>query len=150
MLYIIGSSAACARVGANDLTSYENMEESGWNLNNIDKEARLVLQDETCEKKLDFIHKYNWIAQRWRAQSISTTFWGHGRASLQFGNCNNAGQVSVFLDGTEIGRSRSDEEATTANFNVKEGSVLTIKADNLAIIKLFELKLKCGTGGTTT
>ena len=145
LLFIIGPTVACARAGVDDLSSFERMEENGWDLKAINEETRLVLPKETCEKNLVYINNFNWIVQRWLVSRISTMFWGHGRVALSFGNCNNEGEVSVLLDGEEIKKSRSDVEETTATFNVKEGSNLTISTDNRAIIKLFDFKLKCGT-----
>ena len=96
LLLILGPTVACAQEGIDDFGSYEKMEDNGWDLKAIDKKNRLVLQDETCWKNLERIHEFNWAVQRWSAQNISTTFWGHGRASLRFGNCNNVSSVFGF------------------------------------------------------
>ena len=75
---------------------------------------------------------------------VSTTFWGSGRVTLKFDNCNNQGEVSVIVDGIKVANSKSHVEEPTATFNVEEGTVLEIKADNRAIIRLNDLKVKCG------
>ena len=147
MLLVLGPTVACAQEGINDFGSYEKMEDNGWDLKAIDKKTRLVLQDETCQKKFVFANEFNWIVQGWSNSAISTTFWGNGRAKLTFANCNNDGEVSVLLDGKEIKKSKPNVEKTTVSFTVREGSNLTITTDNRAIIKLIRLKLKCGSSG---
>ena len=147
MLLILGPTVACAQEGIDDFASYQKMEASGWDLKAIDTETRLVFHKETCEKKFEFAKKFNWLVQGWSNSAISTTFWGHGRAKLTFGNCNNQGEVSVLLDGKEIKKSKPNGEKTTVSFDMKEGSNLTITTDNRSIIKLIRLKLKCGASG---
>ena len=121
------------------------MKENGWDLDNLDKERRLVLQGKQCDLTLlEHIIKLPWLVQGWLPSMISTTFWSKGKGELQFSNCNNQGEVSVLIDGTEVGKSKPYGEKTTARFNFDEASNLTIKADRLAIVKLFSLKIKCG------
>ena len=116
----------------------------GWNFEGIIDLERLVLPRQTCDAKLHRIKEYNWIVQQWIPSKISTTFWGSGRVSLKFNNCNNQGEVTVFVDGTEIAKSKSVGGETTATFNVEEESVLEIKADNRAIIRLLDIQIDCG------
>ena len=75
---------------------------------------------------------------------ISATFWEQGRVHLRFGNCNEVGEVSVHVDGTEVEKSKPNGRETNATFNVDEGSKLVIKADSRAIIKLFDINIECG------
>ena len=84
------------------------------------------------------------MVQQWSATMISTEFWGVGAATLEFGNCNNEGEVTVLLDDGEIAKSKLNEDMSNVTFNVDEGSILTIRADDKAIIRLFSLELKCG------
>ena len=116
------------------------MKENGWDLDNIDEERRLVLRGKECNRKLFD----DWLVQGWETSMISTTFWSKGRANLKFGNCNNKGDVTVLIDGTEVGKSTSNGETANVTFNFDEGSKLTIKAEGRAVIKLFSLKIKCG------
>ena len=139
-----GPSAACANEGILDMSSYGNMKEGGWDLDNILEKERLVLPGQTCKKKLDYINTYKWLVQKWEQSMISTTFWGSGRVVLKFNNCNNEGEVTVLVDGTEIAKSKSVGDDTTATFNVAEGTVLTIQADNRSIIRITDLKIECG------
>ena len=121
------------------------MKENGWDLDNIDEERRLVLRGKECNWKLfDGSTFSNWLVQTWSTSMISTTFWSKGRANLKFGNCNDQGDVTVLIDGTEIGKSTSNGKTATVSFNFDEGSNLTIKAEGQSIIKLFSLKIKCG------
>ena len=120
------------------------MKEGGWDLGNIDEKERLVLPRETCDAALDRIDKHNWLVQKWIPSMISNTFWGSGRVVLKFDNCNNQGEVSIIVDGTEVAKSKTIGGETTATFNVEEGSVLEIKADNRAIIRLKDLQIECG------
>ena len=150
LLLILGPTVACAQEGIDDFGSYEKMEDSGWDLNAIHTESRLVFQKETCNKKFNLANEINGLLQGWENSAISTTFWGNGRAKLTFGNCNTVGEVSVLLDGKEIKKSKPNGEDTSVSFNVREGSNLTITTDNRAIIKLIRLKLKCGSSGKIT
>ena len=113
-------------------------------MENIYEKERLVLPGQTCDAKLHRIKEYNWIIQKWFPATISTTFWGSGRVTLKFDNCNNQGEVSVLVDGTEIANSKPNGEEPKATFNVEEGTVLEIKADNQAIIRINDLKIECG------
>ena len=121
------------------------MEDNGWDLKAIDKQTRLVLAEETCLNKLNFVNQAPELVQGWSNSAISTTFWNNGRAKLTFGNCNTVGEVTVLLDGKEIKKSKPKGGKTTVSFDIREGSNLTITTDNRAIIKLFDFKLKCGT-----
>ena len=82
--------------------------------------------------------------QQWSTAWISTSFWGVGSATLEFGNCNNAGDVTVLLDGGEIAKSKVSDDMSSVTFNFDEGSVLNITANGKAIIRLFSLESKCG------
>ena len=120
------------------------MKEGGWDLESIDEKERLVLPRQTCFKLVDEIAEHPWLVQRWIPNMISTAFWGSGRVSLKFNNCNNQGEVTILVDGTEIAKSKSVGGETTASFNVEEGTVLQIKADNRAIIRIKDLQIQCG------
>ena len=120
------------------------MKEGGWDLESIDEKERLVLPRQTCFKLVDEIGAHPWLVQRWIPNMISTAFWGSGRVSLKFNNCNNQGEVTILVDGTEIAKSKSVGGETTASFNVEEGTVLQIKADNRAIIEIKDLQIECG------
>ena len=120
------------------------MKEGGWDLKHIHEKERLVLPGQTCVKKLMDIKTFPWILQKWTPSSISTTFWGNGRAVLTFDNCNNEGEVAVVVDGTEVAKSKSVGGDSTATFNVEEGTVLTIQADSRSIIRITDLQIECG------
>ena len=120
------------------------MKENGWDLDNLDQD-RLVLRGQQCNPKLfDGSRFSNWLVQTWSTSMISTTFWSKGRAKLKFDNCYNQGEVSVLIDGTEVGKSTSNGKTATVSFNFDEGTNLTIKAEGQSIIKLYSLKIKCG------
>ena len=120
------------------------MEENGWDLNNSYQDKRLVLTENACWNLLDTIDKHKWLIQPWTTSTISTSFWGDGRAALDFGNCNMEGRVTVLLDGKVIGNSTIGNKRTSLSFNVAKGSILTIQADDRSIIRLYDLKLDCG------
>ena len=120
------------------------MFEAGWDLGNVEEGGRLVLPWRTCDKDLHRIKDDPWIVQQWSPSTISTTFWSNGRATLAFNNCNKEGEVTIVVDGTEIAKSKPVGGETIAAFNVEEGTVLEIKADNRAIIRLHGLDLECG------
>ena len=120
------------------------MEENGWDLQNSHKNKRLVLTENACWNLLDTIDKHKWMAQQWSSSAISTSFWGDGRATLDFGNCNVEGQVTVLLDGKEIGNSTLGKKIASVTFNVAKGSILTVQTDDRSVIRLFDLKLECG------
>ena len=118
------------------------MLEGGWDLDKIDPNERLVLPGQTCVNTLKQMSEFSWLAERWTSQTISTTFWDNGRVNLFFGNCNNLGEVTVLVDGTEI--KKSSGKNTKATFNVEHGTNLTIQADDKAIIRLKGIKIECG------
>ena len=120
------------------------MKEGGWDLASIIKKERLVLPEQTCFNVRKEINEFPDVVQGWIPSMISNSFWGSGRVTLKFGNCNNQGQVTILVDGTEIAKSKSNGRETTASFNVEEGAVLEIKADSLAIIRLLDLQIECG------
>ena len=121
------------------------MEEGGWDLQSIDEKERMVLPGQTCDAAVDRIDKHPWFVQNWIPAMLSTKFWGTGRVTLKFDNCNKEGEVSVLVDGTEIAKkSTSVGGEKTATFMVEEGSVLEIKVDNRAIIRIKDLQIECG------
>ena len=120
------------------------MKEGGWDLKNIKEKERLVLPGQTCEAAVDLIEKHSWFVQQWAPSVISTTFWGSGRVNLKFNNCNNQGEVTILVDGTEISKSKSVGGDSTAAFNVEEGTIVEIKVDNRGIIQLIDLQIECG------
>ena len=120
------------------------MEQNGWDLNNSYQKKRLVLTENACWNLLKTIDQFKWIVQQWSTATISTSFWGDGRGTLEFGNCNQEGRVTVLLDGKEIGNSTIGKKRTSVSFNVVKGSNLTIQADDRSVIRLFNLDLECG------
>ena len=120
------------------------MKEHGWNLEAINADTRLVLTQRACMKLLHNLKDFEWMDQQWSTTSISTSFWGVGSATLEFGNCNKAGDVTVLLDDVEIAKSKINVDMSNVTFNVGHGSVLTIRANDKAIIRLFSLEVKCG------
>ena len=120
------------------------MKEGGWELDGIIEKERLILPGKTCFNIAKQIDEFPYFVQGWIPSMISNTFWGSGRVTLKFGNCNNQGEVTILVDGTEIAKSKSNGRVTIASFNVEEGTVLEIKSDNLAIIRLLDLQIECG------
>ena len=120
------------------------MQENGWDLSNSYQNKRLVLTENTCWNLLKTIELFKWIVQPWTTSTISTSFWGDGRATLDFGNCNTEGRVTVLLDGKEIGNSTIGNKRTSVSFNVANGSNMAIQTDDRSIIILYGLKLDCG------
>ena len=103
-----------------------------------------MLPGQTCVEKLDWIHKYSWMVQKWTQSMISTSFWGNGKIHLTFENCNNQGVVRIFIDDQEIAKSKETGGPTSTRFFVQEGTILSIKADDKAIIRLLDLAIECG------
>ena len=143
-LFFSGPTALCAQQGINDLSSAQNMIENGWDLQNSYQDKRLVLTENACWNLLNTIDKFKWMIQPWTTSTISTSFWGDGRATLDFGNCNVEGRVTVLLDGKEIGNSSIGNKITSVSFNVANGSTLAIEADDRSVIRLYDLRLECG------
>ena len=126
------------------MDSFEQMEQNGWNMTSISTD-RLVLPDESCADKWWFqTDGSNWMTQGWSTTMISAEFWGPGRVDLTYGNCYQHGEVTVLVDGNEVGRSKPNGIETKAIFNVAEGSTMTIQTDSRSIINLFDLDIKCG------
>ena len=120
------------------------MEEHGWDLENIHPNDRLMLTRHACHRNLEFLRSNNWIVEQWSTAVISTSFWGTGKATLEFGNCYDKGEVTILLDDNEIAKSKRGEYSSKVTFNIDEGSTLAIKTDDKAIIRLFKLELECG------
>ena len=119
------------------------MSKSGWDLEDINEEIRLILPGQNCSHIIDQINKNKSVVQEWKDKTVSTTFLGFGRADLTFGNCNRLGKVTVLVDDTEINEDRGIGLETMALFNFEKGTVLTIKADSEGIIQLYNLRLTC-------
>ena len=141
---VSGPTSLCANQGIADFSSHANMEEHGWDLKEVDKNNRLMLSQHACNNHLEFLKNNKWIVEQWSTSVISTSFWGTGKATLQYGNCFNEGEVAIFLDDNEIAKSKRGEYISKVTFNVEEGSTLAIKTDDKAIIRLFRLDLECG------
>ena len=120
------------------------MEEHGWDLKAIDQHNRLMLNQKSCENRLEFLKTNKWIVDQWSTSAVTTSFWGSGQVTLEFGNCYNEGVVTVLLDDNEIAKSKRNEYISSVTFNVADGSTLAIKTDDRAIIQLFRLDLECG------
>ena len=120
------------------------MEEQGWDVKAMDMDNRLTLTQQACENRLDFLKHNDWVLEQWSASAMSTSFWGTGKATLEFGNCYKEGVVTILLDDNEIAKSKRGEFHSRVTFDVADGSTLTIKTDNKAIIRLFRLDLECG------
>ena len=120
------------------------MEEHGWDLDALDKDNRLMLTKHACRSQLEFLKSNKWTVEQWSTSAISTSFWGTGQATLTFGNCYNEGEITILLDDTEIAKSKRNEYKSKVTFNVEDGSTLTIRTDDKAIIRLFQLDLTCG------
>ena len=120
------------------------MKEHGWDVKNMDMDYRLTLTKHACENRLDFLEKNKWVVEQWSTTAMTTSFWGTGEATLEFGNCYKEGEITILLDDTEIAKSKRGEFKSKVSFNVTDGSILTIKTDDKAIIRLFRLDLECG------
>ena len=120
------------------------MEEHGWDLKAMDTHNRLMLTQHACESRLEFLENHKWKVDQWSTSVMYTSFWGTGKATLQFGNCYSEGEVTILLDDNEIAKSKRNEIKSSVTFNVADGSTLAIKTDNRAIIQLFRLDLECG------
>ena len=120
------------------------MKEGGWDLEGLIKKERLILPGQTCFNVRKQINEFPDFVQKWIPSTISNTFWGSGRVTLKFENCNKEGEVTILVDGTEIAKSKLVGGETTASFNVEEGTVMAIKADNRAIIRILDLQIECG------
>ena len=125
-----------------DVNSYDGMKAAGWNLDMINQDRLILAGERWCPK---FGEELNWMTQAWSQTMISTSFWGDGKVELEFGNCRDQGVVTVLVDDKEIATSKPNGEETTVKFDVTEASNLTIKTDHQSIIRLFDLKLTCGT-----
>ena len=110
----------------------------------MDMDNRLMLTQHACNNQLEILKANNWVVQQWTTSAMTTSFWGTGKATLEFGNCHNQGEVTIILDDNEIAKSKGGEFKSKVTFDVADGSTLTIKADDKAIIRLFGLDLECG------
>lgn len=120
------------------------MKEGGWDLDGIIEKERLILPGQTCFNIAKQVNEFPYFVQGWIPTMISNSFWGSGRVTLKFGNCNNQGEVTIVADGNEIAKSKLNGGETTASFNIEEGMVLEIKADNRGVIRLLDLQIECG------
>ena len=120
------------------------MKEHGWDVTDIDMDNRLTLTQHACENRQDYLKDNGWVVRQWSTSAMTTSFWGTGKATLEFGNCNKEGEVTVLLDDNEIAKSKIGEFKSKVTFNVEDGSTLAIKTDDKAIIRLFRLDLECG------
>lgn len=73
---------------------------------------------------------------------MSAVFRKAGNASLTIGNCRDLGTIMVFLNEKQI-KSISAETKAMVNFAYQPRDVLELKANDDAIIKLYNLELSC-------
>ena len=75
--------------------------------------------------------------------SISTILSGTGKAKLDFGNCGitSGGTVKAILDGEEIASAGPEAPNNIVEFNFNDGSSLSIKETNWAVIQFNSLEI---------
>ena len=77
--------------------------------------------------------------------SIAATFKGSGKGILKYNNCNNTGQVLVYLNGLVIDKrdmvsfGEYSSGLSGMSFQFRKGDFLEIKEQNMAIIQLESL-----------
>ena len=75
--------------------------------------------------------------------SVSTILRGSGTATLQYGNCWNAGKVNVYLNNTKIISSRS-ATVELQTFDYRDGDELKImEEDGNGIIQIMNISFAC-------
>merc|ERR1719181_2390556 len=81
----------------------------------------------------------------------SKTMKGSGNAKLEYGNCWNAGNANVYLNGKKISSAPRLTRSKTVNFAFKSGDKLEVKDENgNAVIQIIRLTIKCGKGSGNT
>jgi len=103
----------------------------------------ICLDDEQCVYRPQGINAYYCFGREkgLPVGSIEKTFEHHGRAKLTFKNCNDHGNVQVFLNNEPIGISLGKNKMD-ANFVVKPRDVLELIEENGAIIKVLSLTVE--------
>ena len=117
-----------------DLSSKRVMQANGWNMGTI---TRFGGRDEDCGK--DIFYGFN----DGNTGSMTATFVGSGKATLEFGCCHaeGTGYVYVYLNGLEIKNTVGNgNKMTELTFQYAKADVLKIK-ESSGTIKLYSLKL---------
>ena len=120
-----------------ELTSKNVMINNGWTVDVTDDNTNTDF--DSCDKNTFFGYK-----DGDQVGQVSTIFRGTGRATLVFGNCWSTGYLSVYINGTEIGRAYGNTKASV-RFSYSKGDALRIKEFNSAIIALYSFAIDgCG------
>ena len=75
--------------------------------------------------------------------SVTASFKGSGKATLDFGNCHTAGVTKAYLNGKEIAQASTLTMSKEVTFTYRPGYILKLDEQKHGIIQLNSLKLEC-------
>ena len=132
MLNILGSSFIDKKL--EDLSTAEAMRDNGWIITCTSKV--------TGDQYADSCGDTTWFGYNYQGDcTASATFAGAGHATLVFANCRELGDTIVYLNDTEISRSKRPAKKEVS-FEYFKGDKLVIKEESHAIIQLHSLTLR--------
>ena len=130
--YILG----CVDHALQDFTSISAMKENGWVFDVTNSSDKNYASQ--CGSSP--LHGYSYGSD---VGSFQVAFIASGNATLNYGNCNRTGIVSVLLNGYEISQVAGNTRERKITFEYTSRNILTIKETGSGIIKLNSLKLSC-------
>ena len=113
------------------------MKKGGWNFD-VSHQHTYYKYARECGTSTWYGFKYGYPIG-----SVTAIFAGSGKATLNFGNCYASGRVVVYLNEKDIGHADANTPKQEITFDYSKGDNLTIKEENMAIIKLNSLNLSC-------
>ena len=76
--------------------------------------------------------------------TLSATMKGSGEATIDFGNCWNAGVVNLYLDDTKLATASVGQKSIVFKFSYTHGSVLKLKdEEGNAIVSFNSIRFSC-------
>ena len=99
------------------------MKNAGWNLGVEEWQNSHAKVAEKCRRGTNW---FGWSAHA-KVGIVSTTLQGNGKATLDFGNCWDTGEVKVYLNDEVVASAQKNTPSKTVSFNFHDGDILKLR-----------------------
>ena len=119
------------------------MKNAGWNLGVGDWQNNHGHVASRCRRGTNW---FGWTGGS-NVGTVSIKLQGNGEATLDFGNCWDAGEVKVYVDDKEVASAQPNTPSKTVSFNFRDGDILKLRDEGQnSVIAINVLTFRCGSG----
>ena len=119
------------------------MKNAGWNLGVENWQNNNAAVAAKCRRGTNW---FGWTDSS-NVGSVSIKLQGNGEATLDFGNCWDAGEVKVYVDDKEVASAQPNTPSKTVSFNFRDGDILKLRDEGQnSVIAINDITFRCSSG----